>query len=72
MHWVNSVGISTSKQHSYHFSLLQKAYHNNIWKVIVSLHDKHNPPDDKEIAASDNKNIKFRCTTEKAKGESTG
>jgi len=40
--------------------------------VILSLHDKHILPDDKEIAASDNKDIKCRCPTEKAKDESIG
>jgi hypothetical protein len=40
--------------------------------VILSLHDKHNPPDDKEIAASDNKDIKCRCPTAKGKYERTG
>jgi len=72
MHGANSIGILISEQHSYHFSSLQKSYHSNIWKVILSLHDKHILPDDKEIAASDNKDIKCRCPTEKAKDESIG
>lgn len=40
---------------SYHFSLLQKSYHNNIWMAILSLHGKYTQPDDKEIAASEKK-----------------
>lgn len=57
---------------TYHSSLLQKSYHNNIWKAIPSSHGKHTPPDDKEIAASKiNKHIKYRYLAKKAKDEVT-
>lgn len=57
------------QQTSYHFSLLQKSYHNNIWKVIPSLHGKYTLPDDKETAASKKKkrHIKCICLATKAK-----
>jgi hypothetical protein len=49
---VNIIYSKEMQQASYRFSLLQKSYHSNIWKVIPSLHGKHTPPDDKETAAS--------------------
>ena len=54
--WRNNAFENCNKQvKSYHFSLLQKSYHNNIWKAILSLHGKYTQPDDKERAASEKK-----------------
>lgn len=48
--WRNNAFENCNKQvKSYHFSLLQKSYHNNIWMAILSLHGKYTQPDDKEI-----------------------